>query len=256
MNIALISPVAFKLGKIEVRWYGLLIALAIAIGIYISLKRSKNRNYTEDDVLDFFLYLIPAMIIGARLYYVIFEWHYYAQQPSRIFALWEGGLAIHGGLLAGILVCFWYCHKKKISFLHFADGIIPAVPLGQAIGRWGNFINQEAYGRETDLPWAIEVWDANNGLIKVHPTFFYESICNILTVIILLVYEKHYLKRDGELLFLYFICYSSYRFFIEALRTDSLMLGSLRVAQIISVILAFSGLIGLLVIRRNAKSTY
>jgi len=256
MTLAAIDPIAFKLGKIEVRWYGLLIALAIAIGIFFSIKRSKNRGYSEDDVLDFFLYLIPTMIIGARLYYVIFEWQYYVQYPKQIFAMWEGGLAIHGGLIAGIAVSYWYCRKKKIPFLHFADGIIPVVPLGQAIGRWGNFINQEAYGRETDLPWAIEVFDVNKGLIKVHPTFLYESIGNILTVIILLVYEKRYQKNDGELLFLYFISYSSYRFLIEGLRTDSLMLGSLRVAQIVSIVLMIIGISGILVLRSQKPNRH
>lgn len=254
MNLAAINPMAFKLGRIEVRWYGLLITLAIAIGIFVSIKRSKNRRFSEDDVLDFFLYLIPAMIVGARLYYVLFEWQYYAQHPRQILAMWEGGLALHGGLLAGIAVSYWYCNKKKISFLHFADGIIPVVPLGQAIGRWGNFINQEAYGRETDLPWAIEVFDVQKGLIKVHPTFLYESVGNILTFILLLVYEKRYQKKDGELLFVYFISYSFYRFFIEGLRTDSLMLGRFRVAQIISVLLMTIGILGIIVLRRDLPS--
>lgn len=243
------NPVAFTLFGIEVRWYGILIAAAFLIGMLIAVKRAPKAGATSEDILDFFICLLPAVVIGARLYYVVFEWDYYSDHLSEIIMTWHGGLAIHGGIIAGILVGIVFCKVKKLHFFSLADCLIPALPLGQAIGRWGNFFNQEAHGTVTSLPWAIMVNDPVMGLVKVHPTFLYESIWNLLVFAFIFVYEKYIKETDGELLFLYFGLYSIGRFFIEGLRTDSLMFFNLRIAQIISLILMVIGFGGILVLR-------
>ncbi len=246
------DPVAFTVFNIEVRWYGVLIALALVLGLFIALKRSERFGIKQDDVLDFFLFLTPAIIVGARLYYVVFEWDYYSAHPSEIIAVWNGGLAIHGGIIAGVIVGIILCKVKKIDFFSLADAVIPGLPLGQAIGRWGNYFNQEAHGVVTDLPWAITVNDPVMGLVKVHPTFLYESIWNLLVLAFILFYEKKFKKQNGELLFLYLILYSVGRFFIEGLRTDSLMFLGLRTAQMISLVLIIIGTIGLFYLRKKS----
>lgn len=247
------NPVAFSIFGFEVRWYGIFIAAALILAMFIALKRSAKYNISDDNIYDFFLLLIPSIIIGARLYYVIFEWEYYAQHPSEIIMIWHGGLAIHGGIIAGVLAGIIFCRIRKISFYALADTLIPALPLGQAIGRWGNFFNGEAYGEMTDLPWAITVNDPIYGLIRVHPTFLYESIWNLFVFLALLLFEKKWKKEDGELLFLYFILYSIGRFFIEGLRTDSLMFYGFKTAQLLSIVLIIFGSLGIYWLRRREK---
>ncbi|MDO4289494.1 MAG: prolipoprotein diacylglyceryl transferase [Eubacterium sp.] len=245
------DPVAFTIFNIEVRWYGILIALALVLALALACRRSGRYGVKQDDVLDFFLFLTPAIVVGARLYYVIFEWDYYSAHPSEIIAVWHGGLAIHGGIIAGVIVGIVLCRVKKISFFTLADVVIPGLPLGQAIGRWGNYFNQEAHGVITDLPWAITVNDPKLGAIRVHPTFLYESIWDLLVFAFLLLYEKRWKKEKGELLFLYLMLYSVGRFFIEGLRTDSLMFLGLRTAQLISLALIVVGAAGLFWLRRK-----
>lgn len=245
------DPIAFTAFGLEVRWYGVLIASALLIGLLIAIKRASKYGIDPDIILDFFLYMTPAIIVGARLYYVIFSYDYYVAHPEEILATWHGGLAIHGGIIAGVIVAIILCRVKKISFFALADVVIPALPLGQAIGRWGNFINQEAYGSQTDLPWAITVNDAALGIIKVHPTFLYESVWNVLLFGFLFFYEDRIKKVDGELLFVYLGLYSVGRFFIEGLRTDSLMFMGLRTAQLISFALFVVGIGGLWYLRKN-----
>ncbi|MBR0384738.1 MAG: prolipoprotein diacylglyceryl transferase [Eubacteriaceae bacterium] len=247
------NPIAFTVFGFSVRWYGVLIALALLIGLYLAIKRAQKRDMDIDVISEFFLWMVPAIIIGARLYYVIFEWPYYAANPGEIIALWHGGLAIHGGILAGVLTGIIFCKVKNISFFELADVVIVSLPLGQAIGRWGNFFNGEAYGSETDLPWAITVDDPIKGMISVHPTFLYESLWNLAVFFFLLYYEKKHQKNSGELLFLYLICYSIGRFFIEGLRTDSLMFFSLKAAQLISLALIAIGVAGLIWLRRQKE---
>lgn len=248
------DPIAFTLFGLEVRWYGVLIAAALVIALLMALRRSKRYGINPDDILDFFLFLTPAIIIGARAYYVLFEWRYYAVHPDQIFAIWNGGLAIHGGIIAGLIVGAILCRIKKIQFFTLADTVIPGLPLGQAIGRWGNFFNQEAYGVQTNLPWAITVRDSQMGYIKVHPTFLYESIWDLCIFGFLLIYERRWKKNNGELLFLYLMLYSVGRFFIEGLRTDSLMFLGLRTAQIVSLISILIGGLGLWWLRRRKVS--
>lgn len=245
------NPIAFTVFNLEVTWYGILIASALVIGMLMAVRRGKKYGIKSDDILDFFLFLIPSIIVGARLYYVIFEWGYYSNHLDEIVKTWNGGLAIHGGIIAGVIVGLILCRVKKINFFVLADTVIPALPLGQAIGRWGNYLNQEAHGTVTDLPWAITVMDPVLGMVRVHPTFLYESIWDFLIFGFLFYYEKKFKKVNGELLFLYLALYSVGRFFIEGLRTDSLMFMNLRVAQLISLALIIVGVGGIILLRKK-----
>ena len=211
------NPVAFTIFGIDVMWYGVIISTGFLIGVVLALSESKRTGFKEDNLLDFLLYAIPIGILGARAYYVIFSWDYYSQNLSQIINIRNGGLAIHGAVIAGVITGIIFCKIRKINFLELIDLVIPSLILGQAIGRWGNYVNQEAYGGPTDLPWGIMV----NGQ-KVHPTFLYESIINILIFIFLLWFRKNKKASDGQIFGLYLILYSSGRFFIEGLRTDSL----------------------------------
>lgn len=231
------DPVAFRVFGFEVRWYGLLIAIAVLIGTILALREAKRKGVKEESIIDMLLFAIPGAIIGARLYYVIFQWDYYSQNPGEILNLRGGGLAIHGVIIGGALVAYVFTKVKKMNFFTVADIVAPSLILGQAIGRWGNFANQEAHGGPTDLPWGIIV----DG-VKVHPTFLYESIWNFLLFGFLLWYRRKKAKAEGEVFAIYLVLYSVARFFIEGLRTDSLMLGPIRVAQLISVIIIISGI--------------
>ena len=222
--------VAFSIFGIDVMWYGVLISTGVLIGVLIALKEAKRTGFKEDDLIDFLLYAIPVGIVGARAYYVIFSWDYYSQNLSQIINIRNGGLAIHGAVIAGVITAILFCKKRKIYVLELIDLVIPSLILGQAIGRWGNFVNQEAHGGPTDLPWGIMV----NGQ-KVHPTFLYESIFNVLIFIFLIWFRKHKKARHGQIFGLYLILYSAGRFFVEGLRTDSLMFMGMRVAQLISI---------------------
>lgn len=225
------DPVAFTIFGTEIRWYGLLIAAAVLIGTVLALRETKRKGLKEETLIDFLLFAIPSAIVGARLYYVIFSWDHYKNDPIQALNIRGGGLAIHGAIIAGIIVAIIFCRVRKISFWQLLDIVAPSLVLGQAIGRWGNYANQEAYGGPTDLPWAIMV----NGE-TVHPTFLYESLFNLGIFIFLIWYRKKS-KIDGEIFLLYFSLYSLGRFFVEGLRTDSLMLGQIRVAQLISVLI-------------------
>ena len=222
--------VAFSIFGIDVMWYGILMALGMIIGTLLAIKEGKRVGIKEDDILDLAIVAIPSGLIGARLYYVIFNWDYYSQNISQVLNFRGGGMAIHGALIGGILAGYLFSRYKKMSFFKLADTVIIGVPLAQAIGRWGNFINQEAHGGPTNLPWGIMV----NGE-KVHPTFLYESIWNIGIFIFLWIFRKKK-QYEGEVIVLYTILYSLGRFFIEGLRTDSLMIGPFRMAQVISLI--------------------
>lgn len=227
------DPVAFTIGGIAIRWYGIIIAAAMFLGLQLALREIRRLNEDEDKFLTLFLYAIPAAIVGARLYYVLFsgmlDW--YLRHPWEILATRHGGLAIHGGLIGGFLAGWIYTQRAQVNFRLWADAVAPSIILGQAIGRWGNFINQEAYGRETSLPWAMYI----DGAYR-HPTFLYESLWNLI-VFFFLLRQRHRQKFAGELVLWYFMGYSIGRFLIEGLRTDSLMLGPLRVAQLVSLVL-------------------
>lgn len=228
--------VAFSIFGLEIRWYGLLIASAVLIGTVLALKEAKRKGVKEETLIDMLLFAVPAAIIGARAYYVIFMWDYYSKNPSQILNIRGGGLAIHGVIIAGALVAIIFAKVRKESFWNLADIVAPSLILGQAIGRWGNFANQEAHGGPTDLPWGIMV----DG-VRVHPTFLYESIWNLLVFGFLLWYRRKKATVEGEIFILYLMLYSVGRFFIEGLRTDSLMLGPFRVAQLISLAIIILG---------------
>lgn len=226
------NPIAFEIFGISVRWYGILISLGMLLGTVIAVKESRRIGFDEEKLIDLLILAIPLAVIGARIYYVIFNWQYYKGDILKIINIRGGGLAIHGAIIVSVLVALVYCKVKKISFWEIADIVAPSIILGQAIGRWGNFINQEAYGTPTDLPWGIVV----NGQ-RVHPTFLYESIWDFSVFLFLLWYRKNKVKVKGEVFLLYLILYSFARFFIEGLRIDSLMLGPFRVAQLISIVI-------------------
>ena len=221
---------AFEIFGVSIAWYGIIIASAMFIGSMILLKVGKKYGYKENDLLDLILVVLPMAIVFARLYYVVFEWDYYAANPKMILAFREGGLAIHGGIIGGLLGGFIVCKVKKLNFGDLADMVAIPLILGQAIGRWGNFINQEAHGGPTDLPWGIMV----DG-VKVHPTFLYESLWNF-AIFAFLVFTFKKRKFYGEHFVKYLMLYSVGRFFIEGLRTDSLMVGPFRTAQLVSLI--------------------
>lgn len=239
------DPVAFNLFGISIRWYGILISFGMILATLITMKRARDYDIHPDKILDIILFVIPVGIIGARIYYVLFNWEYYKGDLMKIINIRAGGLAIHGGLVAGIIMAIVLCSFWNVRFLKVLDLAMPGVVLAQAIGRWGNFFNQEAYGTPTDLPWAIVV----NGQ-HVHPTFLYESVWNLGLFFFLLWFEKRR-KYDGQIFLLYAMFYSLARFFIEGLRIDSLMLGPFRVAQLLSAAVFIISLVLLLINRRR-----
>ncbi len=251
-SVLFTSAVAFQIGSFTVRWYGIIISLGMALGIYLAYREVKREHYNPDDLLNMLLIMIPAAIIGARLYYVIFSWDYYALHPDEIIAIWKGGLAIHGGVIAGIIVVLAYCYRKKLNFFRWADMLAPSLILGQAIGRWGNFANQEAFGPiiEEGSFWSWVPLQVYADGAYHHPTFLYESLCDLAIFIFLMILLRRR-HRAGTIFSCYLILYSIARFFIEGLRMDSLMMGGLRTAQIISLILIAAGIIILICTRKT-----
>ncbi|MEG1931124.1 MAG: prolipoprotein diacylglyceryl transferase [Anaerovorax sp.] len=231
------NPVAFTLFGMDIMWYGILIALAMVIAVFITYRRAPLHAIPREKILDFVLICIPVGIIGARLYYVLFSWQYYASDPLQIFNLRGGGLAIHGGLIFGLAAAAVLCVIWNFKPLALLDLVVPSLAIAQSIGRWGNFFNSEAHGGPTNLPWAIMV-DGQ----AVHPTFLYESIwCFLLFFVLLAVDNKR--KFEGQTFLLYGILYSFERFFVEALRTDSLMLGPFKQSQVLSLLIFVTFLI-------------
>ncbi len=250
------GPIIVEIGPIALRWYGLLIASAVLIGVTLSQYLAKRRHLNPDLIGDLAIWLVLGAIPCARLYYVAFEWENYAQDPAKIIAIWQGGIAIHGAILGGTLAALIFAKLQKVPFWSLADVVAPSLILGQAIGRWGNFFNSEAFGRPTDLPWKLYISPENRppGLTNdeyFHPTFLYESLWNIGVFILLLMLFFRGLQgkpplKAGTLFLIYLIAYSSGRVWIEGLRTDSLMLGPLRIAQLVSLIGIALGGVGLL----------
>ena len=236
------NPIAFHLGPFPIYWYGLLIALAFGLGMILALYNAAKRNIDPDKLSDLLLLVIPSAIIGARLYYVAFNWGYYSANPMEIPAIWHGGLAIHGGILGGFLAGYWYIRRhKELKLWSVADIIAPSLILGQAIGRWGNFFNQEAHGGPVTAEFISKFPEfIQKGMLiegqYYHPTFLYESIWNFLVFLILIWMLKKKSLPDGIVAMSYLILYSFGRFFVEGLRTDSLMMGPFRTAQVISII--------------------
>ena len=252
-----INPVAIDLGFIEIYWYGLIIGFGAFLGYIIANREMVKRGFQNDMLADLLLWAIPIAVLSSRLYYVIFKWDYYSQNPGQILAIWEGGLAIHGGLIGAIITAYIFTKKRGISFWKVADIAAPSILLGQAVGRWGNFINQEAHGGPVDpeflqslfIPQFIIDQMYING-VHYHPTFLYESLWSLVGVA-LLIYCRRFNFRRGELFLAYVIWYSFGRFFIEGLRTDSLMIFDLlRTAQVVSLV-SIIGAIVIILYRRK-----
>ena len=244
-----IDPVAFSLGPIHVRWYGIIIATAILIGYGIAQKSAQKIGFKEEDLINTILICVVVAILTARLYFVLFNLDYYAMHPIEIPMIWLGGIAIHGGLIGAFLMGIYYCHKQNWNFFQLGDIVAPSIILAQAIGRWGNFMNHEAHGGPVSRTFLenlhLPQFIIDNMYISgqyYHPTFLYESLWNIVGFVLLIVLRKN--LRIGETFFLYLIWYSIGRFFVEGLRTDSLMLTeTIRVAQLMSILLILIGII-------------
>lgn len=239
------KAIAFQIGALTFYWYGIIIALGILAGFLAAVWQAKRRGENPEHILDILFYALPVSIIGARLYYVLFSWEQYQNDPWEALAIWHGGLAIHGAVIFAVLATVIYTKIHKLNFWHWADICAPSLILGQAIGRWGNFVNQEAFGTPTNLPWAIYIDYAHRPLgfeqyDYFHPTFLYESIWNLGVFVILQLLSICQVKNrnivQGGIVLSYFGLYSLGRFFIEGLRLDSLMAGPLRVAQLVSII--------------------
>ncbi len=250
------GPILWEIGSVALRWYGLLIASAVLIGVNLSQYLAKRRGVDPDLVGDLVIWLVFGAIPCARLYYVLFEWQQYKNQPfSSVFAIWNGGIAIHGAIIGGTIAALIFARINKASFWQLIDLTMPSLILGQAIGRWGNFFNSEAFGSPTDVPWKLFIPPGNRPLDYVsfsyfHPTFLYESVWNLGVFALLLWLFFWGLKnanrlKVGTLSFVYLISYSIGRFWIEGLRTDSLMFGPLRIAQFISLGAIAIGIFGL-----------
>ena len=249
-----VSPIAISIGNFNIYWYGILIAAGMVLCGVLAIRQSKRNNFPDSLVYDVLLCGIPSAIIGARLYYVACEWGYYSQDLRRIFDTRSGGLAVYGGVIGAFLGVFIMCKIRKIPFTSIADYCVIYIPLGQAIGRWGNFFNQEAFGTTTTLPWGMTSATVQSYLeshcptlvstMPVHPTFLYESIAD-LAIFFLLIYVRKNSKIAFETACTYFATYGFVRFFLEGLRTDSLYIGStgIRTSQALSLVLVVASLI-------------
>lgn len=246
---------ALQLGPFVIRWYGLLMALAVLIGISLSRYLARSRGVKPELIESLVIWLVIAAIPCARLYYVLFEWRQYAQNPLLIFQIWKGGIAIHGAILGGLVAGVIFAKIKRVSFWQLADIVAPSLILGQAIGRWGNFFNSEAFGSPTNLPWKLFIPlerrpPGYEQFAYFHPTFLYESLWNLMVLGLLLALFFQVIKvkpqlKLGTIFLVYWVGYGLGRFWIEGLRTDSLWIGPLRIAQIVSLVGIALGLFGL-----------
>ena len=243
------DPIAIHVGH-GIYWYGIILAAAMLAGLFLCMKQAKRFGLTEDNVMDFVLWAVPCCILGSRIYYVVFYLDLYRTADGgldwgRIIAIWDGGLAIYGTVIAGVIVALIFTRLKKLRFTAMADLAVMGLMLGQVIGRWANFINREAFGAETTLPWRMKLWTSAYTSIEVHPTFFYESLWNLVGLLLILFVVSRGRRFDGENTCFYFLWYGLGRAWIEGLRTDSLYLFNwtflgqpIRVSQALSVVLA------------------
>ena len=243
------DPIAIHIGH-GIYWYGIILAIGLLAGLLLCMKQAKRFGLTEDNVLDMILWAVPCCILGSRIYYVIFYLDLFRNADgsldwSRVIAIWDGGLAIYGTVIVGILVALIYTRVKKLKFGAMTDLCVMGLLLGQCIGRWANFINREAFGAETTLPWRMRLWTSATQYIEVHPTFFYESLWNLIGLLLILLVVSKGRRFDGENTCFYFLWYGLGRTWVEGLRTDSLYLFDwtfmgqpIRVSQALSVLLA------------------
>lgn len=271
IKIDKLDRVAFSVFNIDIYWYGIIIAIGIIVGLTLSLKEAKRTGQDTAFYTDGLVFATIVSVVFARAYYVIFSWDYYKNHLGKIFSLRDGGIAIYGAIIGGALSVMIYCKIKKVNFFKVCDTCAFGLLAGQIIGRWGNFVNREAFGGYTDSLFAMRylkeqaamlpkdvvdniVTVGDTQYIQVHPTFLYESVWNLGVLIMLYIFRKHK-KFDGEIASLYFIAYGIGRFFIEGLRTDALMIGStnLAISQVLSVVLVVIFVIIIVIKRKNAK---
>lgn len=271
IKISNLNRVAFEIFGQKIYWYGIIIVSSIILGYFLIDKRLRKQGEKIDDYLNLIIACLIFSIIGARLYYVVFSFDSYKDNIAKIFDLRNGGIAIYGAVIAILLTTFIYSKIKKKDIFKLYDLFIPYLLLGQAFGRWGNFINKEAFGGYTDNLFAMalrkdtvryipeslmgtEVFYEGIEYIKVHPTFFYESICSFLLFAFLIWYRNNKQKFNGELFCIYLLGYSTYRFFIEGLRTDQLKIGFIPISQIVAIVLILiSVIIYLKLYKKNEK---
>lgn len=272
IEIERLERVAFSVFGIDIYWYGIIIATGIFLGLFVTLKEAKRTGQKTEDYIDILLYASIISIIFARIYYVIFSWDDFKHNLKDIFAIRNGGIAIYGAIIGGALTVYIYAKIKKLSFLKLADTVSMGLLIGQILGRWGNFINREAFGTYTNNIFAMRylkdqvssispdimqnIVNVNGAeYIQVHPTFLYESMWNTGILLIIYLYRKK--KRfDGELMAIYFIGYGIGRFWIERLRTDSLMIGhtNFAISQVLSLVLVLLFILFVIIKRKNLKS--
>lgn len=253
------NPIFLDLGIVKIYWYSVMIFLGLLIGGWLALREAKKWKIPEDLMINYFFFLVPIALIGARLYYVLFNLDYYSNDLMAILRVWEGGLAIHGGIIAGILWTLFYTKKYKVNFFRMTDIMVVSLIIGQAIGRWGNFFNQEAYGPVTTLEFLnnlhLPKFIIDNMFIDGayhQPTFLYESLWCIIGFIILLIVRRYHYIKIGQVTCLYFVWYGLGRFLIESLRTDSLMLGGFKMAQLISLAMIVIGILLFIFFQRKS----
>ena len=245
------GPILFQLGPLIVRWYGLLVAVSVILGVFLSQRLAKYRDVNPNLMSNLLIWLVVGAIPGARLYYVFFTWGAEFSYDGNILAIWKGGLAVHGAIFGGMLAAVLFAAYHKVSFWQLGDLVAPSLVLGQALGRWGCFFNNEAFGSPTNLPWKLfipEIYrpEALKAFSYFHPTFFYESLWNFIVFSLLIALFFQFPKaKTGTLILVYAIAYSLGRFWIERLRVDSLMFGPFRMAQVVSLSLIILGGIGL-----------
>ena len=258
VDMLAINPIAFSLGALEVRWYGILIATGIILAFFVVQREMVKRGMHPDFLTDLLIWAVPISIISARIYYVVFSWGYYKDNLGEVIQIWNGGIAIHGALIGAFITTYVFTKRRGISFWKVVDIAVPGLLIGQIIGRWGNFMNQEAHGGPVSENFLnttiIPDWIMNQMTIEgvtYHPTFLYESLWNLVGLVILLLLRRVALKR-GEMFLFYLTWYSFGRFFIEGMRTDSLYGGVLRAAQVVSVVTIVIAIL-LFVIRRYVQ---
>ena len=259
MFLAYIDPVAFNLFSKPVYWYGIIISLTVLLAYLMAEREAKKRGLPKDTMLDLLLRALPVAFVFARAYYVIFRWDYYSQNPSEIIAIWDGGIAIYGGLIGAFLVTYFFARKRGIKIIKILDIVAPSLLLGQALGRWGNFFNHEAYGEVVTKSYLENRFIPNfiienmyiNGEYR-EPTFLYESLWCFVALVILL--SIRYKMHQSVVFCSYIILYGIERFIVEGMRTDSLYLGPLRISQVVSLVFVLGAVVYLLLISTKYKN--
>lgn len=254
------NPIFINIGNIQIYWYSIILFIAFLLGALLALKEAEKYNISKDFMYNLFFYLVPVVLIGARLYFVLFHLDYYSNNLIDIFKVWEGGLAIHGGIIAGIIFVTYYTKKHNVNTLKITDILVVSLVIGQALGRWGNFFNSEAHGPVTTVTHLHNIHLPNfviegmyiNGNYYI-PTFFYESLWCLIGFIMLLLIRRSNKIKIGQLTSIYLVWYGLIRIFIEKMRTDSLMLGNLKMAQLVSILMIIVGIIMFIKLKNNLK---